>query len=73
MSIENPEQIEDGDTVTIRGDQDCLLQRCCGCGLWHEVMVIRKDGAAVALTWNRINGVPKNYEYTGTDISKPKE
>ena len=58
-----------GQKLVFRLDQDAILQKCCGCGLWHEIL-IERDGKDLLITFNPLDGEPdtSKYEHTGTEL-----
>ena len=56
-------QITDGDTLVLHPHQEGILQKCCGCGLWHIIMIKRNPDGRILMTFNRLKGEPDPEDY----------
>ena len=44
-------RLEDGDEFILKGYQDVLFHRCCGCDLWHKVEINRYEDNDIGMEW----------------------
>ena len=55
-------EFSDGDTLILKSHQKAILQKCCGCGLWHEISVSDRPDD-LRLTMTRLDGGPNWDDY----------
>lgn len=55
-------EFSDGDTLILKPHQKAILQKCCGCGLWHEITISDRR-ADLRLTITRLEGEPNWDDY----------
>jgi len=67
--IKNPVQMHVDDVLVLNQDQEVILQKCCSCGAWHEIVFIGKKDT-LKIQFNPIDGEPDKelYECTETVI-----
>lgn len=51
--------LNDGDTLVLDSDQSDVLQKCCGCGLWHHIKITRCVDGRIAMTFSQLDQEPE--------------
>ena len=51
--------LNDGDTIVLETDIENVINRCCGCGMFHHIKISRSDDGIIRMTWTRIDGDPE--------------
>lgn len=56
----------EGDTLVLGKHQDRIFQKCCECGVWHEIEVIRMDEDEIGFKFSQVDNpeVPINEQET---------
>lgn len=62
--------LESDQLLIIKEDQDTLLHKCCDCGLWHKVNILRKKNGDIGMQWIRLDEEPDVDDYY-TEILNP--
>lgn len=62
--------LSDGDTLVVASDVEHVINRCCECGTYHHIKIMRGSDGTLRLRWTRLDGDPEIIDPRETIIEK---